>query len=355
MATVDKPSYLTEQPFNRRLLSTISIATLVGIGLLLSWHIADVLLLIFAGILLAVLLYGIAAQINTYTRIPLAWAKFIAVMLLVLSLGGTIWLLAPPLVDGIDEMMDRLPQALTLLQNAMRSYGVTIDLPTNSSLQSATSTLLSSGIISRLTDWFSTAIGVFTSVLIIMFSGLYFTLEPKTYVDGLLRLLPISKRQRTSTVLKTISHSLRWWFLGRFCSMAVVGIFTYIGLIWLGLPAAFALATFAGLLSFIPNLGPILSTIPAVMVGLAQGPSTALYVLGVYAGIQTIESYFITPMIQRSAVSLPPVFLLLVQLAMGVLFGALGLLLATPLAVILVISTQMFYIEDILGDRVELS
>jgi predicted PurR-regulated permease PerM len=237
----------------------------------------------------------------------------------------------------------------------MRSYGVTIDLPTNSSLQSATSTLLSSGIISRLTDWFSTAIGVFTSVLIIMFSGLYFTLEPKTYVDGLLRLLPISKRQRTSTVLKTISHSLRWWFLGRFCSMAVVGIFTYIGLIWLGLPAAFALATFAGLLSFIPNLGPILSTIPAVMVGLAQGPSTALYVLGVYAGIQTIESYFITPMIQRSAVSLPPVFLLLVQLAMGVLFGALGLLLATPLAVILVISTQMFYIEDILGDRVELS
>jgi predicted PurR-regulated permease PerM len=353
MAIVDKPSYLTKQPFNRRLLSTVSIATLVGVGLLLSWHIADVLLLIFAGILLAVLLQGVASQINTYTRIPLGWAKFIAVMLLVLSLGGTVWLLGPPLVTGVDELMNRLPQALNRLQSTVESYGITVDLPSNP-LQNVTRTLFTSGIISRLTDWFSTAIGIFTGLLIIIFSGLYFLLEPKTYVNGLLRLLPIEKRQRANSVLKTIGHSLRWWFLGRFCSMAVVGIFTYIGLIWLGLPAAFALATFAALLSFIPNLGPILSTIPAVMVGLAQGPFIALYVVGLYAGIQTVESYFITPMIQRSAVSLPPVFLLLVQLAMGVIFGGLGLLLATPLAVILVISTQMLYIEDVLGDRVEL-
>lgn len=350
MAIVDKPTYLTKQPFNQRLLITISTITLVGIGLLLSWYIADVLLLIFAGILLAVLLHGVAVQLNTYTRIPIAWATFIAVMLLMLSLIGTVWLLGPPLVVGINELMDRLPQALNQLQSFVQSYGFTIDLPATP-LQNTLRTLLSSGIISRLTDWFSNAIGVFTGLLIIVFSGLYFILEPNTYVTGLLRLLPISKRQRANSVLENIGHSLRWWFLGRFCSMAVVGIFTYVGLVWLSVPAAFALATFAALLSFIPNLGPILSTIPAVMVGLAQGPTTALYILGLYAGIQTIESYFITPMIQRSAVSLPPVFLLLVQLAMSVIFGALGLLLATPLAVILVISTQMLYIEDVLGDR----
>jgi predicted PurR-regulated permease PerM len=354
MAIVDKFSLSNQQPFHSRLLSTVGIATLVGVGLLLAWHIADVLLLIFAGILLGILLYGIAAQIHAYTRIPLAWAKFLAILLMVLSLFGTAWLLGPPLAVGVNELMDRLPQALNRLQNVVQSYGITIELPDNP-LQDATRTILTSGIISRLTDWFSTAVGVFTGLLIIIFSGLYFIFEPHTYINGLLRLLPIEKRQRTHSVLKIIGHSLRWWFLGRFCSMAVVGIFTYIGLFWLDLPAAFALATFAALLSFIPNLGPILSTIPAVMVGLAQGPSIALYVLGLYAGVQTIESYFITPMIQRSAVSLPPVFLLLVQLAMGVLFGALGLLLATPLAVILVISTQMFYIEDILGDRVKLS
>lgn len=350
MAIVDKPTYLTKQPFNQRLLITISTITLVGIGLLLSWYIADVLLLIFAGILLAVLLHGVAVQLNTYTRIPIAWATFIAVMLLMLSLIGTVWLLGPPLVVGINELMDRLPQALNQLQSFVQSYGFTIDLPATP-LQNTLRTLLSSGIISRLTDWFSNAIGVFTGLLIIVFSGLYFILEPNTYITGLLRLMPITKRQRANSVLENIGHSLRWWFLGRFCSMAVVGIFTYVGLVWLSVPAAFALATFAALLSFIPNLGPILSTIPAVMVGLAQGPTTALYILGLYVGIQTIESYFITPMIQRSAVSLPPVFLLLVQLAMSVIFGALGLLLATPLAVILVISTQMLYIEDVLGDR----
>jgi predicted PurR-regulated permease PerM len=349
---VGKLIYTTELPFYRRLLSSVGIATLVGVGLLLCWHIADVLLLIFAGILLAVLLHGIATPINLYLHIPLAWAKFIAVMLLVLSLGGTAWLLGPPLVTGVNELMDRLPQALDQLQNIVRSYGFTADLPANP-LQNATRTLLTSGIISRLTGWFSNALGVFTGLLIVVFSGLYFVLEPKTYINGLIRLLPVAKRQRAGLVLKTIGHSLRWWFLGRFCSMTVVGILTYFGLLWLNLPAAFALATFAALLSFVPNLGPILSTIPAVMVGLVLGPSTALYVLGLYATIQTVESYFITPMIQRSAVSLAPVFLLLVQLAMGVLFGVLGLLLATPLAVILVISTQMLYIEDILGDRVE--
>lgn len=351
MAIVDKTSSL-KPSFGHHLVSTVAIITFVAVGLLLSWHIADVLLLIFAGILLAVLLQGVATFINIYIPISLPWAKFIAVTLLVLSISGTVWLLGPPLVMGINELMDRLPQALNRLQNVALSYGITVNLPDNP-LQDVTRTLLTSGIISRLTNWFSNAVGVFTGLLIVIFSGLYFMLEPETYINGLLRLIPIEKRQRAKAVLKAIGYSLRWWFLGRFCSMAVVGIFTYIGLLWLDLPAAFALATFAGLLSFIPNLGPILSTIPAVLVGLVQGASTALYVLALYAGIQTIESYFITPMIQRSAVSLAPVFLLLVQLAMSVLFGALGLLLATPLAVVLVISTQMLYVEDVLGDRME--
>lgn len=136
--------------------------------------------------------------------------------------------------------------------------------------------------------------------------------------------------------------------------MAVVGILTWLGLVLLQVPLAMTLAILAALLSFVPNVGPILSAIPAALVGLAQSPTTALYVVGLYVAVQTIESYLITPLIQREAVLLAPALVLTMQLAFGLLFGFLGLLVATPLTVILVVLVKMLYLEDRLGEKVEL-
>ncbi len=132
--------------------------------------------------------------------------------------------------------------------------------------------------------------------------------------------------------------------------MTVVGILTWAGLMILGIPLAFTLAVIAGLLSFVPNIGPILSALPAVLVGLSVSPIMAVYVIGVYVLVQTVESYLITPFIQQRAVAMPPALLLIVQLIMGVWVGVIGIFLATPLTVALMVAVRMLYIEDVLGD-----
>ena len=133
-------------------------------------------------------------------------------------------------------------------------------------------------------------------------------------------------------------------------SLCLVGMLTALGLWILGVPAPLSLGFVAGVLSFIPNFGPLLSLVPAVIVALPNGPQMVLYVILLYAGIQLVESYFITPLIQHRAVRLPPALILLAQILMGVLFGFLGLLLATPLTAVLLVLIKRLYIEDVLAE-----
>jgi predicted PurR-regulated permease PerM len=149
-----------------------------------------------------------------------------------------------------------------------------------------------------------------------------------------------------------LENALIWWMVGRFSSMAVVGIMTMIGLWILGIPLPFTLGVIAAVLSFIPNIGPIISVIPALLLALLDSPSKVLYVILLYIGIQTVESYIITPLIQKRAVSLPPALLISVQIMIGVLLGAFGLILATPLMVVIIVLVQTIYIQDIIGDKV---
>jgi predicted PurR-regulated permease PerM len=142
---------------------------------------------------------------------------------------------------------------------------------------------------------------------------------------------------------------------GRIIAMIVVGVLTWAGLFLLSVPAAAALAFLAMMLGFIPNIGPILAAAPAILAGGMQGGLiTALYVALLYIAVQFFEGYLVTPLVQQRTVSIPPALTLTVQLMMGFAFGILGLLLATPLAVVILVLVQMLYLEDILGDQVDL-
>ncbi|MGD8590575.1 MAG: AI-2E family transporter, partial [Chromatiales bacterium] len=149
-----------------------------------------------------------------------------------------------------------------------------------------------------------------------------------------------------------LGHALRWWLIGRITSMTVVGILTGIGLWFIDMPLVLALSFTAAILSFIPLIGPILSAIPAVLLGLVEDPLKALNVLLVYTSVQFLEGNFITPLIQKRAIALPPAMLLTAQLLMGVLFGFFGVLLATPLAVTVIVVVQLLYVQDLLGSQV---
>jgi predicted PurR-regulated permease PerM len=132
--------------------------------------------------------------------------------------------------------------------------------------------------------------------------------------------------------------------------MTVVALLTVLGLWALGIPLALTLGLFAGLIKFIPNFGPILSALPPVLLALLSGPRQALWVVLLYLGIQTLESYVITPLVQQKVVSLPPVLVISAQLLAGSLFGFAGLALATPLLAVAMVLARTLYLEDVLGE-----
>jgi predicted PurR-regulated permease PerM len=295
---------------------------------------------------------SVARLLQRATRLPRGWSLSVAALaVLALVIGGG-WLLAPQVVADAVRLGEQIPASLAQMEESLRSTDWGQDL------MEAVSDLESQATIGdaarRFMGVFSTLVGVVTAALVILVLGLYLAIEPRVYVSGTLRLLPAHARARATEVAEELCHALRWWLVGRLASMFVVFLLTWGALLLLGLPLAFLLALIAGFLSFIPNLGPILSAVPAVLVGLAQGPQQALWVVLAYVLVQTVESYSITPLIQRRAVQLPPALLLSFQLVMGAVAGFLGLFVATPLLVVLMVLVRMLYIQDRLKEDIGL-
>ena len=334
--------------FIRRSLAVVGIVALAVAVLFLVWQAIDVLLLFFAGVLLSIGLRGVAGLLHERAGMPDRAALSLSIISFFVLLAAAAWLMGPHLVQGLQQLADDIPQSIERLGEDVAQVEWLWR-----ALQHATDSLrdgIENQLFAHVAGIFSTALGTITGILIIVAIGIYLSINPDLYVDGLVRLVPQRKRPRTREVLAEQGHTLRWWLLGRFSSMVVVGVLTWIGLLLLGLPLAFTLAIIAAALSFVPNIGPILSAIPAILVGLSVSPMMAISVTGVYVLVQTVESYLITPFIQQRAVAMPPALLLLVQLVMGVWVGIVGIFLATPLTVALMVAVRMLYIEDVLGD-----
>ncbi|MBD3401415.1 AI-2E family transporter [candidate division GN15 bacterium] len=337
--------------FSRKILTAVGIVAIFALVVYLLGSLAQMLLGVFAGVLLAVLLDGLTGWLQTVTRLPRILTLWIVILLL-LGLGGLIgWLLGPRIAEQFVRLSERLPDAYESIRESLRAnpWGRQLlqNVPTLDELVTP-----GSEVMGRVAGVFSTTVGALLSALLVLFVGLYLAIDPRLYIDNAIRLVPENRRKRAREISAAIGHALRWWLAGRFASMAVVGLLTGIGLWIAGVPLAFTLGLIAAVLSFVPFVGPIISAIPAVLVALAESPILAVYVVIVYAAVQAMESYLITPLIQKRAVSLPPALLIVVQVVMGVLFGALGVFLATPFAVAVIVVIQMLYVEDVLGDSV---
>ena len=196
----------------------------------------------------------------------------------------------------------------------------------------------------------NSVIGALTGLLIIVFAGVFLTVSPRTYLDGFIQLVPPRARERTRAALVEAGGTLRRWIGGMSVSMVVIFFLTTTGLWLLDVPAFLALGTIAALLVFIPFVGPILSAIPALALALTVSPVMVLWVALLYLGIQQVESNALTPIVMNRAVDLPPALMLLVQMAMGVLFGFIGLLVAVPLLAAVKVLVQRLYVEQLSED-----
>lgn len=327
------------------------IVVLVVVGALILWYGRTYFLLAFAGLLMALTLRGAADWLSDKTRAP-AWTTL---PLLITAITGVIvllsWLAAPNLVSQIDRMVEVLPQSLEQLEGQLRDY---------SWGQQLLETVPTDGIwasnpdpLARVTGVFSTTLGFVANVLIILFLGLFIAISPGHYFEGVLKLVPMAWRPRAKDVLAETAQTLRRWVVGRLVSMLFVGLSTGVILAVLGVPLALSLATVATLLTFVPYLGPITSAIPTVLIALFEDPMLALWVLVAYTAIQMVEGYILTPIVQSRAVSVPPALLLSGQVLFGLLFGLLGVVLATPVTAAALVLVRRFYVEDALGDRLE--
>ena len=343
------------RPYTQRVL--IAAGAVLGIvgAVYFLWELSRVFLLIFAGVLLAVFLGGLATQLAQRTPLPRGAALAVVVAGVIAFFVGVGALAGPRLAEQSGELAQRLPQATQQLRQQISSQyewaGQLLQrAPKPGQMLSGSG---GSSLIGEVTSAVSTVVSALTNALIVLILGLYLAFHPRLYTHGSVRLVPKRRRERMREVISAIGHTLRWWLVGRGASMAVVGVLTGLGLFLVGVPLAFTLGIIAALFSFVPYIGPIAAAIPAILVALTASPTKALYVVAVYAAVQFLESYLITPLIQERAVSIPPALLISAQVIAGVLAGVLGVLLATPMAVVLVVIVQMLYVEDTLGDRVE--
>jgi predicted PurR-regulated permease PerM len=326
----------------------------VGIGvsiivlLVLLWYAIDVFLLLFIGIFLAVLLRAPADWLADRT----GWSEgvtlglIVFLLLAVLSLSG--FFFGRTVVNQSWQLTQQLPKLVEKVRERMRQteYGKQLAQATETPPPETSAQVVGKGL--RLVG---STFAAFGSFVVVLFLGIFLAWQPSAYRNGFVRLFPERRRKRAREVLNAVGHVLQRWLVGQMVLMTIVGVLTWVGLHLLGVPFALPLALFAGFAEFVPYVGPIAAGIPAVLVALAESPQLALWVAGLYIGIQSVESYLLTPLIQQRAVYLPPALLLFSQVILGVTAGPLGVIVATPLAAAGLVAVNMLYVEDVLGDK----
>ncbi|MDI3309034.1 MAG: AI-2E family transporter [Acetobacteraceae bacterium] len=295
-----------------------------------------VLLLIFTGMLFAIFLLRIAGYIQRWAHLPHGAAVAIVLLGLFGAVAAGSWLLSRMALAEFGKLTEALTNAYNALPEEVRSQ-------------------LSQGTdfaqwIGRLRSLVPPVLFSLADALIIIFTGIYFAISPDVYKRGLVLLVPPRGHERAREVLHVIGEALWLWMIGQFCAMALVGILTALGLWLLGMPVPIQLGIIAGLLEFMPYVGPILSAAPAVLIAFSQSPQQAMWVILLYIAIHQFEGHVIQPQVQRAAVDLPPVVTIGAIAFGGYLFGLLGIMIATPLVVCILVCVNMLYLADRLGE-----
>ncbi len=338
-----------EPSFARRVATAVFIGLLVAALFVLVGYAADFFFLVFGGIAFAVVISALSHFVSRKT--PLGYGASVGVVLLLVVglISGIIWLLAPTVSQQADQLAQSLPQSVerlkTTLQQSPWGQRLLARIP-----QKPMSLLSSGGpgtnVLSQVTGIVSGTLGGLVNVLIVIITGIYFASNPGNYRQGFVRLFNPSYRDRLLGVMDQCYETLKNWFISRGVTMVVVGVSTGAGLALLGIPFAIVLGIIAGVLNLIPNLGPYIALVPALLVAFPQGASQALYVFGLYMGIQSLEGYILTPLLDKKFISVPPALLLLGQVLLGFLVGLIGVLFASPLIAVLVVIIKELYVKD---------
>jgi predicted PurR-regulated permease PerM len=329
--------------------------------LLFTWVFAATLFLIFAGILLGVFLNAVTEILGQVTRLRHSLRLAIVCLVLAAMFCGVLVLGGNTIAQQATALSNTIKSQIGNVKGFLEQHGVDtsfLDIgnapPATGESPAATahaaSGLPSAGaiasgggaIVSQTLKLILGTVGAVGNFFIVLFLGLCFAAQPGVYRLGLLGMMPSRHRLRATEIVDNIGAMLQRWLLAQIITMAAVFAVTWIGLLVIGVPGAFILGVQAGLLAFIPTVGALLGGLIIVLASLASGWVAAASAFGLFLGVHALESYILTPLIQRQAINIPPATLFGMQILLGTVFGLWGLALALPLMAIVKVAIDHF-------------
>ncbi|HVL77626.1 MAG TPA: AI-2E family transporter, partial [Noviherbaspirillum sp.] len=299
----------------------------------------------FGGVLFAVLLRAPANWLTEHASLGEGAALGLSVVAILGGLIGMLYLFAFPLAEQVGSLIETLPQAMARLRAWLGDYRWA--RPLQPLVVELSHIRLDTLTLGRATWILSSTAAALGGALVVIFIGIYLAAQPRLYQRGIMHLLPRRRRPRAYEVMDEIGVALRWWLVGRLATMTLVGVAAGTGLWLLGVPYAFTLGVLTGVLEFIPYVGPILGAAVPVLIAFNIDPELGLYVVLLYIGIQALEGYLLTPLIEQRTVSLPPALVIFATILLAALTGPLGVVLASPLTASLIVAVRLLYVEDV--------
>jgi predicted PurR-regulated permease PerM len=350
----------------------ISVGGIGAVGfaalLLFIWYFAATLFLIFAGMLLGVALNALTTMLGRVARLPHSLRLTIVCLLLASLLSGVVLLGGATIAEQATALSDTIKSQLAGVKAFLEKNGIdtsyfdigspsatsassstpaTPDAATTHNRPSAGALASSGGAI--LSQTFKLLLGTVSAVgnfFIVLFLGLTFAAQPGVYRKGLLFIAPARHRARVTVIVDRIGETLERWLIAQIITMFAVFVVTWIGLMIIGIQSSFILGIQAGLLTFIPTVGALIAGLIVVLASLASGWVAAASAFVLFLGVHTLESYILTPLLQRQALEIPPATLFAFQILLGVVFGIWGLALALPLMAIVKVMIDYFKADE---------
>jgi predicted PurR-regulated permease PerM len=319
-------------------------------GLAIVWFYASSLLLLFAGILFAAFVDACTRGLAPLIPLSRTW-RFGLVVLVFLSVTGFAigWGLVR-LPDQAHLLLQVMNTQLDILERHLADFGV--DLFGPDGRQDLSRFLADPGrLFGHVQHAVSGAYVVAMNAIVIVCLGLFLAAHPRSYREGVLRLLPLGARPRVRDVMDEMGGMLRSWLLGQLVRSGVVAAILWLVLQFLGVPGAPLLGLQAGAANFVPYLGPMIAALPVALAAMPLGLSSLAWAMAIYFCIQTVEGFVIAPLIQKGSVNVPPAWTLFAIVILGAMFGILGVALAAPLLAVGRIALLRLYVEDCLNDR----
>ena len=363
-------------PADNRLQARSDLAWAISVGgigvvlfaalLIFTWHFAATLFLIFSGVLLGVALNAMSNLLGRVVRLPHALRLTIVCLAVAGMLSGILFLGGATIAQQTTVLTNTLKSQLVTVKSFLESHGVDTSVFDFSSVSSqsdtsapvapsappthnlpSASTIASSGgaIFSQSLKLILGTVSAVGNFFIVLFLGIAFATQPSVYRNGLLFIAPAKHRPRAVVIVDRIGETLERWLIAQIITMIAVFLVTWIGLSIIGIQSSFILGIQAGLLAFIPTVGAILGGLIVVLASLASGWVAGLSAFILFLGVHALESYVLTPIIQRQALDIPPATLFAFQILLGVVFGIWGLALALPLMAIAKVMIDHFKTE----------